>query len=159
MLEGSELLARTLRRALQNPASVRQELVADLLEGGNLAKLELPESRASGRLGVSLDATLLAREKRGRRWPARITDVSLSGLRAEFDGRPPEPGPVLVEMRLSNPGECHLMPGRISWVEEARSGVHAGVTLNDESAHAWFVTLLRIVGAASAPTAGQAQYT
>ena len=121
MPEGSKLLARTLRRALRDPASVRQELIAGLLEGKEPANLELPESRASGRLGISLDATLLAREKHGRRWPARVTDVGLGGLGAELAGRPPEPGPVLVDMGLPILGERHLLPGRISWVEEATS--------------------------------------
>lgn len=152
MGDADRYLTRELRRALRDPWGMRQEALAELLDGTELPRGALPDDRASGRLGVYLDATLLAREKRGRRWPARITDVSLSGLGAELDGRPPEPGPVLVEMRLPTPGECHLMPGRISWVEEARSGVHAGVTLTDECAHAWFVALLRIVSTASAPT-------
>ena len=154
MPEGSKLLARTLRRALRDPASVRQELIAGLLEGKEPANLELPESRASGRLGISLDATLLAREKHGRRWPARVTDVGLGGLGAELAGRPPEPGPVLVDMGLPILGERHLLPGRISWVEEAR----AGVELADECAYPWFAALLRIVGGAKQgafqPTAG-----
>ncbi len=150
-------LTRELRRALRDPGAMRQEALAELLDGAARPRGALPDDRASGRLGVSLDATLLAREKRGRRWPARITDVGLSGLRAEFAGRVPKPGPVLVELRLPTPGECHLMPGRISWVEEARSGVRAGVTLTDECAHAWFVALLRIVGEASTPTRRQAQ--
>ena len=158
MPQGSELLAETLRRALRDPVSVRQELVADLLEGREPAKLELPESRASGRLGVSLDATLLAREANGRRWPVRITDVGLSGLGAELADRPPEAVPVLVEMCLPILGECHLLPGRISWVQEARSGARAGVELADECAWPWFAALLRIVGGAKQggfqPTAG-----
>ncbi len=158
MRDADQRLARGLRQALQDPDGVRQEVIAHLLDGeappGDVAS----ENRSSGRLGISLDATLRAREANGRRWPARVTDVSLSGLGAELAGRPPEAGPVLVEMCLPILGECHLLPGRISWVEEARSGVRAGVELADECAWPWFAALLRIVNdgkqGAFQPTAG-----
>lgn len=145
MGEAEEHLSRTLKRALGNPSGVSQEVIAELLDGRVRPGLELPENRGSGRLGVALEARL--RPGFGPKSPALVTDVSLSGLHAELDGRPPGPGPVLVELCLDSPETCYLLAGRISWARGAARGARAGVELVSEYSHAWFAALSHIVAA------------
>lgn len=78
-----------------------------------------PERRACDRLPVrGLSPVTLIDGDLCR--TCRIGDVSLAGLRLEFDGEPPAPGPIVLE---------HKVAGRIEGIAVWRQGSRLGVRL------------------------------
>ena len=101
--------------------------------------------RRSGRMGVRLQASLRPPRPWTERSHAVVTDVSLSGICAEVEYRPPDPGPVTIEMCLPQPGPSTFLRGRITWVRRDLSPSRVGVELDDDCAWAWFAALKRMV--------------
>jgi hypothetical protein len=140
-------LAETLRRALGNPAGVRQGVIADLLEGTDAT---VPDGRSSGRLGVRLPAAVWPREHPEKRLHAQVTDVGLSGLAVKVGGRLPDFEPVMVELCLPPPGPCRFFGGRVTWSRADLLPARLGVGLDAEDSYAWFAALREIAAAARA---------
>jgi hypothetical protein len=140
--EPDKRITRTLRRAVRDPAGVTQDTIARALFGDGIG-----DDRCSGRMGVRLQAALRSPRPRTERSHAVITDVGLSGICAEVEDRPPEPGPVTVEMCLPAPGPSTFLRGRISWVRNDLSPTRVGVELDDDCAWTWFAALKRMVDA------------
>jgi hypothetical protein len=136
-------LARTLRRALGNPAGVGQETIARLLEGESV-----PEDRSAGRMGVRLQAALRSPAPEAARTHMVVTDVGLNGLCAETEDRPPAAGRVFVEMCLPEPGPSCFLSGRVNWARPDLVPPRVGLVLDDESSYAWFAALKRIASSA-----------
>ena len=129
----------------------------DILQASGVPDTACPAGRSRGerrcgRMGVAIEARLCLRGRPGGRLSGRVTDVCLDGLCMRLDQAPPEGGAVLVELCLATPGECHVLPGRLSWVRPEGTGWRAGIALPDETAWAWFEALKRMASASGAAT-------
>ncbi len=103
------------------------------------------EIRASGRLGVKIEASLLKGLPTPIRSEVLIYDVGLGGLRVTFTGPELTPGAVGIEIPLQLQNRTPALSGNIRWVKKIKGKTHAGIELSIDNAFSWFTTLMNMI--------------